>query len=160
MQDQLSALLAKAAAELPAIATRPDFEAAKARFVGPNGELTALMKQMGSVPKEQKPVVGKLVNEAKTALQSHLDAALARIEAAALAAQLGPTCCPTRLSRTTTVPASRSCHVRRCGSSSIQRKPSPSDGTERLQRTMRRPRACFTDGRPPSTRVTRSPAKR
>ena len=46
MQDQLSALLAKAAAELPVVVTRPDFEAAKARFVGPNGELTALMKQM------------------------------------------------------------------------------------------------------------------
>jgi phenylalanyl-tRNA synthetase alpha subunit len=95
MQDQLSALLAKAASELPAVVTRPDFEAAKARYVGPNGEFTALMKQMGSVPKEQKPVVGKLVNEAKTALQAHLDAALARIEAAALAAQLGPAVDPT-----------------------------------------------------------------
>ena len=95
MQDQLSALLAKAAAEFPALTTRPDFEAAKARFVGPNGELTALMKQMGSVPKEQKPVVGKLVNEAKTALQAHLDAAIARIEAAALSAQLGPAVDPT-----------------------------------------------------------------
>ncbi len=90
MQDQLAALLAKAAAEFPTLATRPDFEAAKARFVGPNGELTALMKQMGGVPKEQKPIVGKLVNEAKTALQAHLDAALARLEAAELAARLGP----------------------------------------------------------------------
>lgn len=95
MQDQLSALLAKAAAEFPAVATRPDFEAAKARFVGPNGELTALMKQMGSVPKEQKPVVGKLVNEAKTALQAHLDAALARIESSELSAKLGPAVDPT-----------------------------------------------------------------
>ena len=95
MQDQLTALLAKAAVEFPAIATRPDFEAAKARFVGPNGELTALMKQMGSVPKEQKPIVGKLVNEAKTALQAHLDAALIRIEAAVLASQLGPAVDPT-----------------------------------------------------------------
>ncbi|MCU0793468.1 MAG: phenylalanine--tRNA ligase subunit alpha [Opitutaceae bacterium] len=95
MQDQLAALLAKAAAELPALAARPDFEAAKARYVGPNGELTALMKQMGSVPKEQKPVVGKLVNETKTALQAHLDAALARIEAAELAARLGPAVDPT-----------------------------------------------------------------
>ena len=95
MQDQLAALLAKASAELPALAARPEFEAAKARYVGPNGELTALMKQMGSVPKEQKPVVGKLVNEAKTALQTHLDAALSRIEAAELAAQLGPAVDPT-----------------------------------------------------------------
>ena len=95
MQDLLTALLAKAASELPAVATRPDFEAAKARYVGPNGALTALMKQMGAVPKEQKPLIGKLVNEAKTALLTHLDAALARLEAAALAAQLGPAVDPT-----------------------------------------------------------------
>lgn len=95
MQDQLAALLAKASAELPALAARPDFEAAKARYVGPNGELTALMKQMGSVPKEQKPVVGKLINEAKSALQAQLDAALSRIEAAELAARLGPAVDPT-----------------------------------------------------------------
>jgi len=90
MQDQLSALLTKAAAELPVIASRPDFEAAKARYVGPNGELTALMKQMGAVPKEVRPAVGKLINEAKAQLQAQLDAALARLEAGELAAQLGP----------------------------------------------------------------------
>ena len=95
MQDQLSALLAKAAAELPALAARPDFEAAKARFVGPNGELTALMKQMGTVPKEQRPAMGKLINETKTQLQSLLDAALARVEASEFTAQLGPAVDPT-----------------------------------------------------------------
>jgi phenylalanyl-tRNA synthetase alpha chain len=95
MQDQLSALLAKAAAELPSLKTRPEFEAAKARYVGPHGELTALMKQMGALPKEQKPVVGKLINEAKTQLQAQLDAALARIADAELAAQLGPAVDPT-----------------------------------------------------------------
>ena len=80
MQDQLSALLAKATGELPALRTRPEFEAAKARYVGPHGELTALMKQMGALPKEQKPVVGKLINETKAKLQVELDASLARIE--------------------------------------------------------------------------------
>ena len=37
MQATLSALLAKATAELPSLKTRADFEAAKARYVGPNG---------------------------------------------------------------------------------------------------------------------------
>jgi len=69
LQEQLSALLAKASSELPAIRTRPELEAAKARYVGPNGEFTALMKQMGSVPKEQRPAMGKLINEAKGRLQ-------------------------------------------------------------------------------------------
>jgi phenylalanyl-tRNA synthetase alpha chain len=90
MQENLTALIAKAAAELPTLGTRPEFEAAKARYVGPNGELTALMKQMAGVPKEQKPVVGKLVNEAKAQLSALLEAALARIADSELAAQLGP----------------------------------------------------------------------
>lgn len=90
MQDQLTALVAKAAAELADLKNRPEFEAAKARYVGPNGELTSLMKQMGTVPKEQRPIVGKLINEAKGQVQAQLDAALARIAAAELTAQLGP----------------------------------------------------------------------
>ena len=90
MQEQLAALLGKAAAELPTVKSRPEFESAKARYVGPNGELTALMKQMGAVPKDQKPAVGRLVNEAKGALQALLDAALRRLEDAELAARLGP----------------------------------------------------------------------
>src|SRR3954464_7479180 len=90
MHDQLSALIAKATAELPTLKARPEFEAAKARYVGPNGELTALMKQMGAVPKEQRPAVGKLINEAKAQVQAQLDGALARIADSELAAQLGP----------------------------------------------------------------------
>ncbi len=95
MQEQLSLLLAKAATELQAIRTRPELESAKARLVGPNGELTALMKQIGSVPKEERPALGRVVNESKARLQAHLDEALARIEAAELAARLGPPIDPT-----------------------------------------------------------------
>jgi len=95
MHDQLTALLAKATAELAALPSRPDFEAAKARLVGPNGELTALMKQMGAVPKEQRPALGKLINEAKTQLQSLLDDALRRIAQAEIAAQIGASIDPT-----------------------------------------------------------------
>lgn len=95
MESHLSTLLAKAAAELPGVRTRPEFEAAKARYLGPNGELTALMKQMGSVPKEERPAAGRLINEAKARLQGDLDAALRRIEDAEIAAQLGPVPDPT-----------------------------------------------------------------
>lgn len=95
MQETLSALLAKAEPELAALRNRAEFEAAKARYVGPNGELTALMKQLGAVPKEQRPALGRLVNEAKAQLQLQLDAALARIGEAEIAAQLGPAVDPT-----------------------------------------------------------------
>ena len=62
MHEQLSSLLTKASADLAEVRNRPDLEAAKARLVGPNGAFTALMKQMGSVPKEQRPALGKLIN--------------------------------------------------------------------------------------------------
>lgn len=95
MQESLSAILAKAQPELAALKTRAEFEAAKARYVGPHGEFTALMKQMGTVPKEQRPAMGKLVNEAKAQLQAQLDVTLERIAAAEIAAQLGPAVDPT-----------------------------------------------------------------
>ena len=75
MQATLTALVAKAQTDLAALQTRPEFEAAKARLVGPHGELTALMKQMGTVAKEERPAMGKLINETKTRLQELLDAA-------------------------------------------------------------------------------------
>jgi ribosomal protein L20 len=95
MQEQLSSLLAKASAELQAIRTRPELESAKARYVGPNGEFTALMKQMGSVAKELRPAMGKLVNESKASLQALLDARLRAVEEAELSARLGPAIDPT-----------------------------------------------------------------
>ena len=90
MQESLKDLIVRARAELSVIAERPAFESAKARLVGPNGELTAMMKRMGSVAKEERPALGKLINEAKQQVQALLDAALQRIEAAEMAAQLGP----------------------------------------------------------------------
>jgi phenylalanyl-tRNA synthetase alpha chain len=95
MQETLNTLLARATAELPALKSRAEFEAAKARYVGPNGEFTALMKQMGAVPKEQRPALGKLINETKGRLQVQLDATLARLADAEIAAQLGPAIDPT-----------------------------------------------------------------
>jgi phenylalanyl-tRNA synthetase alpha chain len=90
MQDKLSALLNKARGEFAVLRARPEFEAAKARFVGPNGELTALMKLMGTVPKDQRPALGRAINESKAQLQALLDLTLRAIEDAEIAAQLGP----------------------------------------------------------------------
>lgn len=95
MQDTINAILTKAGPELAVLKARAEFEAAKARYVGPNGEFTALMKQMGAVPKEQRPAMGKLINEAKAQLQAQLDATLARIADSEITAQLGPALDPT-----------------------------------------------------------------
>ena len=48
MQEILEQIVAKARTEFAALSGRAEFESAKARYVGPNGELTGLMKQMGA----------------------------------------------------------------------------------------------------------------
>ncbi len=90
MKETLQAILSEVESAIGGIATRPEFEAFKATISGPNGKLTAAMKGMKDVPKEDKPAVGKLVNETKTQIEAHYTDALARIEAAEVASRLGP----------------------------------------------------------------------
>ena len=95
MQSQLQELIARARIEAAALKTRPAFEAYKASLVGPNGSLTGMMKTLGQLPKEERPAAGKMINEAKVAVQGILDEALRGIESAELAAKLGPAIDPT-----------------------------------------------------------------
>ncbi|MCX6896828.1 MAG: phenylalanine--tRNA ligase subunit alpha, partial [Verrucomicrobia bacterium] len=37
---------------------------AKGAWIGPNGKFTALMKQLGTLSKEERPAAGKLINAA------------------------------------------------------------------------------------------------
>jgi phenylalanyl-tRNA synthetase alpha chain len=90
MQEQLNAIIASVRDQAPKINTRADFESFKATISGPKGSLTSVMKLMGQVPKDDKPAMGKCINEAKTVIVAELDALLERIEQAELAAKLGP----------------------------------------------------------------------
>ncbi|MGB0413220.1 MAG: phenylalanine--tRNA ligase subunit alpha [Coraliomargarita sp.] len=95
MQEELNAIVAGVREQAPQITSRAEFEAYKATISGPKGSLTDVMKGMGKVPKEDKPAMGKLINEAKTAVTAEFDKVTERIEAAELAAKLGPAIDPT-----------------------------------------------------------------
>ncbi|ADE54433.1 phenylalanine--tRNA ligase subunit alpha [Coraliomargarita akajimensis] len=95
MQEELNAIVAGVREQAPQITSRAEFEAYKATVSGPKGSLTEVMKGMGKVPKEDKPAMGKLINEAKTAVTAEFDAVIERLEAAELAAKLGPAIDPT-----------------------------------------------------------------
>src|SRR5882672_8354660 len=47
-------------------------EQARVDYLGSHGRFTALMKQLGTLPKEQKPSAGKTINAAKIALEAAL----------------------------------------------------------------------------------------
>jgi phenylalanyl-tRNA synthetase alpha chain len=55
-------------------------EHAKGAFLGPNGQLTALLKQLGGLPKEEKPAAGKAINLAKVELETGLAQRRAELE--------------------------------------------------------------------------------
>ena len=95
MQEELTAIVAGVRENVPSIQTRAEFEAFKATISGPKGSLTDVMKSMGKVPKEDKPAMGKLINQAKTRVTAAFDEVIARLEAAELAAKLGPAIDPT-----------------------------------------------------------------
>lgn len=95
MQKNLSAIVDDVQAKAPTIQTRAEFEAYKATISGPNGSLTQVMKGMGALPKEEKPAMGKLINEAKIAINNYFTEVIKRLESAELSAKIGPAIDPT-----------------------------------------------------------------
>ena len=95
MEPQLATLLAEARAAAPALATRPDFEGFKARYVGPKGSFTGTMRIMGTLPPAEKPAAGRLINQYKQEFEKLFAETLARLDSAALIARLGPAIDPT-----------------------------------------------------------------
>ncbi len=71
---QLDALRQEALKDLAAAADLALLDRAKGAWVGPHGKFTALMKQLGSLPKEEKPAAGKAINTAKVELEAALAA--------------------------------------------------------------------------------------
>ncbi|HAM15856.1 MAG TPA: phenylalanine--tRNA ligase subunit alpha, partial [Eggerthellaceae bacterium] len=60
----------------------------RVRVVGKSGTLTAYLRNMGKVPKEERAEVGKAVNEARKVVEEALDARKQELAAAELAASI------------------------------------------------------------------------
>ena len=65
MKEQLSAILTDAKNQVASSQNETEIEAVRVKFLGKKGELTAILKQMGSLSPEERPKMGALVNEAK-----------------------------------------------------------------------------------------------
>jgi phenylalanyl-tRNA synthetase alpha chain len=74
----------------------PSLRAAAAKLIGPNGEVTQLLKLMPSLPGDRRKELGQRANELKRAVQTAFDARLEALARAARAADLeGPAIDPT-----------------------------------------------------------------
>jgi phenylalanyl-tRNA synthetase alpha chain len=78
--DQIEPLKQSALNDFNAAPNLAALDQARVSYLGANGKFTALLKQLGSLPKEEKPAAGKLVNVAKAELESALTSRRADLE--------------------------------------------------------------------------------
>ena len=73
MEQQVEALRGEALAEIAAAKDRATLEAARIRYLGKSGAVTAISEGMRNVPKEDRPRFGKLLNDLRQAVTQALD---------------------------------------------------------------------------------------
>ena len=88
MKEQLEQIKQQALAALDAAATPADLEELRVRYLGKKGELTAVLKQMGSLSAEERPVMGQVANSVRAVIEEKLESRKAEIGAAVLEAKL------------------------------------------------------------------------
>ena len=83
MQEKIKQIVSDKREQLEKISDSRELEALKVKVLGKKGQLTELMRGMGALSKEERPVMGKLVNDARATLEEMLskrEEALAAME--------------------------------------------------------------------------------
>ena len=73
MKQQLEAIRKAALEAISDAGKAEDLEALRVRYLGKKGELTAVLKQMGKLSAEERPVIGQLANEVRAALEAGIE---------------------------------------------------------------------------------------
>jgi len=81
MREKLEALRLSAEKELHSASSSQALEALRVQYLGKKGELTAILKQMGALSAEERPVMGALANEVRRFIEEALAARSEEIEA-------------------------------------------------------------------------------
>ncbi|MCI8878996.1 MAG: phenylalanine--tRNA ligase subunit alpha, partial [Oscillospiraceae bacterium] len=88
MKEQLAKIRAEALSAFESVEDAAGLDSLRVKYLGKKGELTAVLKQMGKLSAEERPVMGQLANDVRAALEKALEDCSARLEAAALSKRL------------------------------------------------------------------------
>jgi phenylalanyl-tRNA synthetase alpha chain len=88
MPHELEQLRDSALTEVAAAADEQTLEAARVRYLGRAGSISAWAERMKSLSKDEKPVVGKLLNEARASVTAAIAESAERLRAAKEAREL------------------------------------------------------------------------
>ena len=73
MKQELEAIRAKALEAIGGAEKAEDLEALRVQYLGKRGELTAVLKQMGKLSAEERPVMGQLANQLRGDIEAALE---------------------------------------------------------------------------------------
>lgn len=73
MKEQLEQIKNSVETELSAAESMETLEAIRIKYMGKKGELTAVLKGMGKLSKEERPVIGALANEMRQNLEKEIE---------------------------------------------------------------------------------------
>ena len=88
MKQQLEQIRGQALAELSAAETPAALEELRVKWLGKKGELTAVLKMMGKLTPEERPVMGQLANAIRAELEESLETRKTALNASVLEAKL------------------------------------------------------------------------
>lgn len=83
MEQELQKIRSDALAEIAATGSRPELENARVKYLGRSAPVSTMGERMRELSKEQRPIIGKLLNEVRTAIQAALEERQKKLEAAA-----------------------------------------------------------------------------
>ncbi len=88
MKAQLEAIRSAALDAINGTQTTAELDAVRVQYLGKKGELTAVLKQMGKLSPEERPVMGQMANEVRAALEGAIETQSAVLAEKALADKL------------------------------------------------------------------------
>ena len=88
MKAQLETIKQQALSALEEVNTLAALDELRVKFLGKKGELTAVLKQMGKLSAEERPVMGQLANTVRAEIEARLEERKTAISAAVLEAKL------------------------------------------------------------------------
>lgn len=73
MKEKLAEIKQTAKVQLDALTDIKSLEDLRVKYLGKKGELTSILKAMGDLPKEERPAIGQLVNDARSYIEEKFE---------------------------------------------------------------------------------------
>jgi len=88
MQEMLERIRKEAMDAVQKVSTEEELDAVRVKYLGKKGELTAVLKRMGSLAPEERPKMGQLANDVRASLEKALEYQVRKLESTALQTRL------------------------------------------------------------------------